>query len=56
VRQGRLYIEPAAELTRLRLATTPLDGGHDTSSGRAEIWELNRPERLAGPAAGHPGS
>jgi beta-fructofuranosidase len=24
VRQGRLYIEPAAELTRLRLATTPL--------------------------------
>jgi beta-fructofuranosidase len=143
VRQGRLYIEPAAELTRLRLAATPLpthgathladgrtagelvldsaaadgvrrvilhardgvemtvglaafaglngplrlfwdagivevfrgglaatwsdlrvtdvtqlhlDGGHDTPSGRAEIWELTRPERLTSPAAGHPTS
>jgi hypothetical protein len=30
-----------------------LDGCENTPSGRAEIWELTRPERLAGPAARH---
>lgn len=38
-----------ADITQVRL-----DGGDNTPSGRAEIWELTRPERLTGPAAGHP--
>ncbi|MFE1251187.1 glycoside hydrolase family 32 protein [Streptomyces sp. NPDC058735] len=35
------------EVTELRLR-----GDADTAAGRAEVWELTRPDRLTGPAAG----
>ncbi|MGQ4364722.1 glycoside hydrolase family 32 protein [Streptomyces sp. SAS_272] len=37
-----------AEVAELRL-----DGGPDAAVGRAQLWELARPDRHTGPAAGH---
>ena len=37
------------DITQLRL-----NGYENTPDGRAEIWELARPERLTSPAARHP--
>jgi beta-fructofuranosidase len=41
-----------SDLRVTEVAEVRLDGDMDTAGGRAEMWELARPERFAGPAAG----
>lgn len=42
-----------SDLRVTEVAELRLDGGADVVGGRAEVWELARPDRLTGPAAGH---
>ncbi|WP_328482066.1 glycoside hydrolase family 32 protein [Streptomyces sp. NBC_00377] len=42
-----------SDLRITEVAQLRLDGDTDAAGGRAEVWELARPKRLTGPAAGH---
>ena len=42
-----------SDLRVTELAELRLDGDPDAAGGRAELWELDRPDRYAGPAAEH---